>query len=570
MANNVIQWAQQMYNRYAAKVADLLGVQLQHIHYVVLPPDDPRFHGGQWSADTEGQTTYLPSDMGKDEGLLVFEMVNALNTAVTGETKDTMALAQAIREKLTGGNSGGEVGHLSALDDASFKAAAAAIKEGTFTKAGDYRGAKPDGQGDGGGGGGQKKAAQDIVDQVDPTMRALLDGSLKWSAVDPALQHTIISAINFYTHGANYGMHSNATDILTGVANLSKIVGPLNYTQFVPKDAGGSGGGLGDSWVDPKTGLPVPAGTPGAVKLTDYIKNITGQQGADPKNLQASYLTALQGLGIDVDANLQQLMQHASQQGWSMARFKQAVYDTPEFHQEFPGIFDNQGNLRMTPQQYIQTKQSYISTAAQYGVNASPKTIAWMFRNEVSPQEFASRAQAINSLQNNQQYFRAFNETLKAQGMDPLSRGDQLRFVLGEGNKEWYNQWQNASTRYSAQQAGIDTQKGGMYTSIGEHLLGKIADKGLSVDAMNQAWQQVGQNLLTALPDSRIQGYNLTKKQIAEASFGGPHQARTRQRIQDILNQEQAFYQQRASADLVTTPSGGIGERGRGQVAQGA
>lgn len=322
--------------------------------------------------------------------------------------------------------------------------------------------------------------------------------------------------------------------------------------------------GLGDSWINPD-GTVDPQKTSQAA-----LQAAQASSGTSPQDLMAAYTTTLQGLQVTPDAATEDLMKKAAQNTWSTSRFLTAWEQTDSFKQAFPGILDPQGNLRMDPTSYVTITQSYKDYANRYGINLGQQQVAWLIRHGVTAQVFAGRAQAVGQLTQNRQYFDAFNQTLKSEGQQPLSEGDQLRFIMGQGNASWTQTWNRATAKYASAQAGITIGKAGQYTSISQDLLNKVAQKGLTPAEQATAWQDVGQNLLETLPAARKDYYGLTKAQVVAAAFGGKGQAEARQLIAHITNQEKAFYEQpRAEEFLVQGPTGGVELGGVAGAAQG-
>jgi len=313
-------------------------------------------------------------------------------------------------------------------------------------------------------------------------------------------------------------------------------------------------------------GKEVPAGTEGAV-LT-YTGG--GASGTNPKDAEAAYNTIIQGYGLAADSGLAQLTQRAIKGEWSAARFRLAIQDTPEFHQAFPGIFKADGTLKMSPAQYIAAKNQYDAIAAQAGIDVNAKTQAWLFRNNVSPAEFQARAAADTTLRTNQRYFDAFNQELKANGQAPLTHAQQLKFIMGEGNQDWYDLWQGTTTRYAAEQAGLKVKAAGSsYLDINQHMLDKVSQLGLSEEQAQAGWSEVANHLLTTYPLSKLEHFNLNKRKIEAAVFGGPGSAQAQQLMKRVLAQGAAFSAPRANPALQQSAKGGAQQVGYQERAQG-
>lgn len=263
------------------------------------------------------------------------------------------------------------------------------------------------------------------------------------------------------------------------------------------------------------------------------------------QNAEASFTGLLQSYGIDVNSNMQNLINTAAAHNWNSARFKQALIGTPEFQDRFPGIFDKNGDLKMSPSQYMKQEQAYQNVADTAGINLGDNKQAWLFKNDVSAAEFQTRASAIARIRTNSDMFKAFGQQLAAEGLAPkggLSKGDLFKFVLGEGNKEWYSSWNDTLSRYYGQQSGIAFGPGHpnkSYTNLGTKTVEAIGNKGLSETELSQGYQSLANQLTTTYPLSKIQKFGLSKQDLVELQFGGPRQASVAQKVQQILKNEQ-------------------------------
>jgi hypothetical protein len=324
-------------------------------------------------------------------------------------------------------------------------------------------------------------------------------------------------------------------------------------------------------------------GVDGEMSFEDLIQNAVnealGTSDEDQKkaerqqerNTYNAFLNQLMGMGLAPGGNLSALAQHGASMNWDIYTFLNHVYDTPEFQDAFPGIFNENGSLKMSIDQYLSNVAQYESISAQTGVNLSDNTVAWLFENDVAPAEFATRAPAIGRLQRDPQLWRSFSAELQRNG-EKVTRDGLLRFAAGLGNAAWYDLWQDAVTRNAAFDAGIEIKRAGAagkdYTAIRQGMLERISGKDLSEDEMTAAFQEMGEHLLTTLPLSKLQGYNLSKRDIETHAFGGKHQADIRQKMKRVLEQEQRFYGPRATPALASGDQGGLVPVGRDLRAQ--
>jgi hypothetical protein len=306
--------------------------------------------------------------------------------------------------------------------------------------------------------------------------------------------------------------------------------------------------------------------TDGSEEVPDLTE--TGET-EDPQSLRASFMSILQMWGITLTDNLMKLVRSATQNGWSYDAFTFYLRKTPEYLAQFPGIIGPDGKMTMSESQYLSNIQQYESLAAQYGVDLSESDQAWLFSNEISPDEFAVRAKAMKLIEKNPDLYKQFEKSLIAEGViakgESVSDEELLRFVMGEGNSEWYDVWNLTRTRYVATQAGIRLAKGAdAYLALNPHLIEKLADKGLSDEALASGFGEVAENLSNTLPLSKLQKYGLTKADLVQASFGGPKAQEVRDKIARIQQQDREFYESRANPQSFAAEGGGLGVQGIG------
>ena len=291
-----------------------------------------------------------------------------------------------------------------------------------------------------------------------------------------------------------------------------------------------------------------------------------------PADIRAGFLAYLTAYGIGLTPNLQQLVQQATDKSYSLDRFLLYLRQTPEYQDRFTGIFNADGSMRMSESQYLSNEFQYESYAAQYGIDWTPGLKDWLFTNSVSPSEFAARAPAYTQLRANPDLYKQFGKALVQQGAagkGDVTQESLLRFIMGEGNQEWYDVWNLARARYVAVQSGIQLKRGSdRYLALNPRLVEHIANLGLSDQGLAAGYAELAQNLLTTLPLSRLQHYNLTKKELEQAAFGGKHSAEIQRKIEHVQAQEQAFYGDRAEMGLVQGAQGGLGIAGREQRPQ--
>lgn len=276
------------------------------------------------------------------------------------------------------------------------------------------------------------------------------------------------------------------------------------------------------------------AGPSGSVTLT--LPPPTASSG--PSDAQAR-LHAWENLtnqwNIKQDPAITKLMQEGNKAGWTEQTFLWHLRQTQEYHDAFPYI---QGT-GMSEAAYVAQTKAYQTSAASYGVNLTPALQSVLFQRGISSTTASQRFQAESQLRTNQPLFDAFNRQRKSEGKPILSRGDMMSFILGEGNQNWYDDWNNANSRYAGNMAGVTfDNKAQEYTSVGRNVVKEVAGLGLSQSAERSGYQKLAQQLKTSLPLSRIQKFGLTKQDLVELEFGGKRQASVAATVQSILANE--------------------------------
>lgn len=290
--------------------------------------------------------------------------------------------------------------------------------------------------------------------------------------------------------------------------------------------------------------------------------------GPRPRDLRTMFLSLLQAWGIPITPNLQQLVQQAVQKEYTTTTFEYYLRQTPEYISRFGGIFNKDGTMRMDESTYLSYERQFQGIGAQYGVNVGPGLVDWMFRNEVSPDEFATRAPALGMLKANPELYQQFGKALVQAGVadkGEVTRQNLMRFVLGEANQEWYKVWNLTRTRYVATQAGIQIGRHAEeYLSLRPHLIEQIANKGLSDAALSSAFADIAENLSGIYGEVEARRFGVTKKDIVRAAAGGKGAQQAREDIERAQRTQAAFYAERGGAQGYATEEGGFGVLGAG------
>jgi hypothetical protein len=321
---------------------------------------------------------------------------------------------------------------------------------------------------------------------------------------------------------------------------------------------------------------------PGSVKPTDdppdgyeYVQNEDGVWVPVPiggdgdgnkshraeRNLKATYSNTVLGYGIAINSEIQSIINQAAGHGMSLEAFMAEFRQTDEYAERFVGIMNKDGSLKMDESTYLSYEKQYETYASRAGYDLSSKQMGYLFRNDVTPEESSDRFVGLGRIDRNKDLYKAFGRELVQGGLakpkDVDTKAEMFKFVMGEGNKKWYDLWQDTVTRNAAVQAGLTFKKAGeSYTNLRQGMIEKISGMDLTEDEMASKFMEVADMLGGAYIPGTTSGiaqttagetYGVTKQAVAKAVFGGKGSVRARQKIGRAVRTDEAFYDERAT-----------------------
>jgi hypothetical protein len=135
---------------------------------------------------------------------------------------------------------------------------------------------------------------------------------------------------------------------------------------------------------------------------------------------------------------------------WSSAQFAAELYSSDEFQRMFPGIFNKDGSLKMSPSQYLQMSygmNGYQDIGKQFGIKVGPRKIGKLVAGNVSPDEWAFKAMVLQQARQTEQYREEFNGVLEASGGQPLSKSDWFNFIAKKSHARVQNLYEAVALR---------------------------------------------------------------------------------------------------------------------------
>jgi hypothetical protein len=425
---------------------------------------------------------------------------------------------------------------------------------------------------------GKKGAGRQIEPLADAIRYELTGTAAGWEPSEEALRLSELSnlELRFVSQALATGQFSNK--LLKAVeagnvdrAQMREAVGRADSTGGDGTLGGGIGdiigdiiGGLGDSLGgtadEDGGGIEFDPDGTGAGDGDGRTEAERRRERQSDRNQRASYTYLFSAWGIPITENLEALIDQGANQNWSTSTFLERFRQTKEYRERFRGIFDKNGTLKYDESTYLQYEQAFTSIARQSGINIGPKRLAFLFRNDQTPDEFADRATAMGRLRRSPELYAAFKRELIQGGLakpGELDKKALFKTIMGEAPKEWYDLWQDTVTRNAAITAGLTFKKGGeKYTNLGHSVIERISRMDLSEEEMAAKFTEVADVLENVLPTTEAGLYGVNKRNIVKAEFGGKGAASARRKINRAIDTAAAFYEDRASSAVYDDGSG--------------
>lgn len=194
--------------------------------------------------------------------------------------------------------------------------------------------------------------------------------------------------------------------------------------------------------------------------------------------------------------------------------------------------------------------QPYIDAARQFGKVITAATANKLIAGRVSLSEWTDRLRADETIENNKDLFNHYNDTLKAHGMQPLSEDGLLTFMVGKAPRELYDIFNEAAARFADQQAKIGPATDKSYAAGAG-----VIPTGISVPELNKGYADMVEQL-KKLPFSRLHALHLTRSELLQLEFGGPLQAKAKEKVQRIAAEQKLAQQGPVEGQAIPTNEG--------------
>ncbi len=252
----------------------------------------------------------------------------------------------------------------------------------------------------------------------------------------------------------------------------------------------------------------------------------------------------LRGYGINPKL-FDDLIREAIVNQWTPQEFISQVYASDEFSAAFPGIFNKDGSLKLSPGQYLQLAygdNGYVEIGKNYGLKLGINKIGELVQGNISPTEWAFRASILQQAKSSEAYRHIFNQELTAAGQDKLGKKEWFDFLASKSNARIENLYEAVSLRNDTGLELTAQQALGAAKAIGAETPGAKVDITKIVQQAQQYKDVIG-------PD--LQAAGITDADLAVLASGADPKGIATQ-LDQILRNRQAL-----------TQSGGGGSAGR-------
>lgn len=264
---------------------------------------------------------------------------------------------------------------------------------------------------------------------------------------------------------------------------------------------------------------PRPGGT-GPRLFQGDIGDPAGEQRERVGEVRAGL--GLQGWGVpfDISSYVDQAIGRPDALSWLISK----VTADPRFKRAYPGILDEDGNLRMKPSEWKAQARQYRNIAAKYGYSPTDSMIGRWIAGETSPAEAEWKAQMVQQVRHNAPLLQAVkaqvdlvNQRRRAKGQKPIksiaSVQDAVDFLSGGAPAATYAAYEAASISAAAQSAGIsvDAEKARRLA---------MATPGIeSMEDQEKRFHDIAAQLRTS--GAELSAFGLTQNDLMTIQYGG-------------------------------------------------
>jgi hypothetical protein len=199
----------------------------------------------------------------------------------------------------------------------------------------------------------------------------------------------------------------------------------------------------------------------------------------------AELASILRGFGINPRA-FHDLIDQAIRGQWSGPQFEAALYGSKTFHQMFPGIFRNDGSLKMSPAQWNSFSDMYRQVARGSNIQLDRDRIGNLIHKDVSVDEFRQRMNILVFARNSEQFRANFNHQRQLMGKEAVGKNAWYDIIAGAAPPTLYDEYEAAYL----QSGGLHlTPAGAHHVAAGIDERGTVASQVSMSDIVRQVQQ---------------------------------------------------------------------------------
>lgn len=296
-------------------------------------------------------------------------------------------------------------------------------------------------------------------------------------------------------------------------------------------------------------------GAPSEADLKKLFGAGGGSSGPSKKDIFESLMGQLKTGPWALPFDVSKIVRAVAGKKGDMSMVLNRVLSDPRFKKAFPGIFNKDGTLKMTPAEYRQRAGDYREIASQYGFKPNAAQIAALISGDVSAKEADFRFQAGQTLMANQGVLVQFqaqindiNAARKAAGQPPLPNiknvKDAFNFITKQGAKDLYATYEAASISAAAREAGLDVG------TARARQLAKATAGIAGLEESEQSFKEIAEQLRTA--GVELSSFGITQADLETIEFGGSGRIEKAARAEQALKQRQAQVQQQIGGQDLT------------------
>ena len=197
----------------------------------------------------------------------------------------------------------------------------------------------------------------------------------------------------------------------------------------------------------------------------------------------------------------------------------------PEFKARFPGLkqYAQENNLTLTEgiTAFLEFEQGMKNLETQYGGNTdtiTPGKVSAVMQKGYSITEVQDAYKVGKRLKDNEAALNAFNAVLEANGMEPLTGTNMIKFLRGQAPAEVYDIYEAASFQEGADAAGI----GDYFSAEDAYAAAQYTEGSVTLDSALQGMNQAATQLLRFRHELDMSKYGLDHEDLVDISLGLP------------------------------------------------